>query len=254
MKRPKNKHTSTDTYCIGRRSVKEILKHFPEKVSLLYLAGSKSSDIKQISDLANDLNISVKSFDPEELTNLVNSDSHQGCVALITSSLSLTIEDLIESENSKESSLIVALDAVQDPHNVGAVFRAAECFSATAVLWSKNRGAQLTPVVSKVSVGTSEFVPHCIVSNLVTALRELKKENYWVVLADVDESAAVLNEFEFPKRTVLLFGSEGSGAKRLSKEQADFVVKIPMTGRIDSLNISQAAAILMNTYRAQYPQ
>jgi 23S rRNA (guanosine2251-2'-O)-methyltransferase len=163
------------------------------------------------------------------------------------------LKDFISATGADEKCLIVALDSIHDPQNLGSIFRAAECFGANALLSSHNRGAPTTPVVSKVSSGASELVEHLQVANLIDALRKLKEANFWIVAANVDASAQELGSFDFPARSVILLGSEGEGIQPLALKNADFSVYIRMLGRIDSLNVSQASAVFLSAYRSRHP-
>jgi len=132
--------------------------------------------------------------------------------------------------------------------------RAAECFGVDAVLWSKNRGAPIGPVVSKVSVGASEIVRLCPVSNLHRALESLKEAGAWLSGAIIAPDAASLDRFEFPEKSVVVMGAEGEGIHQLIEKSLDFRVFIPMSGRIDSLNVSQATAVMLQEVAKQHRQ
>jgi 23S rRNA (guanosine2251-2'-O)-methyltransferase len=135
---------------------------------------------------------------------------------------------------------------VYDPQNLGALMRAAECFGAAAMVWSRNRGCGLTPVVTKASVGASELLDLIEVSNLADAIRRFKDAGYWIVAADMDPQAEDLQTFQFPAHTVLVMGSEGSGLRELTRRSADSLVRIVTPGRIGSLNVSQATAVILH--------
>jgi 23S rRNA (guanosine2251-2'-O)-methyltransferase len=177
----------------------------------------------------------------------VQSDSHQGVVARVTPRAFVSLEDLVEKAQSVEQMRLLALDGVIDPHNLGAVLRAAECFGVDAVVWSKNRAAPLGPVVSKVSVGASELVPLCPVGNLHTALEKLKAVGVWTVGAVVSADATRLESFDPPNKWALIMGSEGEGIQRLIEENLDFRVYISMLGELSSLNVSQATAVMLHS-------
>lgn len=177
----------------------------------------------------------------EKLEKLVGSSSHQGVIARVKKKPALGIDDLAGA------SRLLALDSIEDPQNVGAIFRAAECFGVDGLLWSKNRGAPMTPVVSKVSVGASEVVPYAIVSNLAESLRQLKDRGFWVVVADM--GGENYQTLDLPEKTVLVMGSEHKGVRPLIAKLADLTVSIPLAGEIDSLNVSQAAAVLLSGLR-----
>ena len=137
------------------------------------------------------------------------------------------------------------LDSIFDPQNFGSLLRSAECFGVDGVIWSKNRGCELTPVVSKASVGASELLPLLCVSNLAETMRKFKKNGFWIVTAEIGEEAKSLDSFDFPEKTLLIMGSEGKGVQKLLSKEADSKVYLPMYGQIDSLNVSQAASVLL---------
>ena len=221
-----------ERYIMGKNCVREVLKASPERIKKIFV--SKPSDEFKSATIK----------DKDALTRLVDSDSHQGVVALVTERPTTKLKDFLA--HTRDRSLVVMLDSIYDPHNLGAILRAAECFGVDAVVWSKNRGADITPAVSKVNVGASELVNIIKVSNLAEAMKQFQKAGYAAVIADVGTGAESLNQFEFPDCTLLILGSEGKGVQRLIKERADHRVYIPMSGQIDSLNVSQAAAILFS--------
>ena len=128
---------------------------------------------------------------------------------------------------------------------MGALIRVASCFSLTAVLFSKNRGSLITPVVTKASMGATELIDLIKVSNLAESIKSLKDNNFEIVVADMDENASNLFDFNFREKTALIVGSEGVGVRKLHKKLADHIVKIPMPGKIKTLNVSQAASIFL---------
>ena len=144
------------------------------------------------------------------------------------------------------------LDSIFDPQNVGAILRSCECFGVDAVIISKIRGCSITPTVTKTSVGATELVPIAEVSNLTTTIEKFQKAGYWAVTAEISDKAIPLNTFEYPEKTVLILGSEGKGVQKIISKKADFHVFIPMLGRIDSLNVSQAAAVFMHSYSCHH--
>jgi 23S rRNA (guanosine2251-2'-O)-methyltransferase len=134
---------------------------------------------------------------------------------------------------------------------MGAILRLAECFQVDAVMSSKNRGVDITPTVSKASSGASELVPIVMVSNLADSILRLKDEGYEVVIADANPKASSLLTFEFPKKCAFILGSEGEGFRKRIHDLADYSIYIPMQGKISSLNVSQAAAICLFTWRSK---
>lgn len=227
-----------------------MLTHAPEKVSELLFApgkhdGDRDKRAQELLRFAERQGVGVRKVTLAELNRLCESEAHQSFAAVLEQGGGLELKQLISQLGGKERALLLLLDSINDPHNFGAILRAAECFGADAVIYSKNRGSPLSPVVSKVSAGASELVPLCEVANLAEAARKLKKAGFWLVACDVSREATALPKFEFPQQSVLILGSEGKGPQKLLLEQADFRLYIPMLGKLDSLNVSQAAAVTL---------
>lgn len=246
---------------MGRNCVTELLRRAPERLREVFLSElrdeSRSPGNARRSALLEEierLDIPVREVSRRELDTMVQSDSHQGVVARVSPRPTLALEALVRLVQESASARVLALDGVLDPQNFGAILRAAECFGVTAVVWSKNRGAPLGPVVSKVSVGGSELVRLCPVSNLHRALEALKEAGAWSVGAMIAPDAAPLDRFEFPEKCVLVMGSEGEGVQHLIEKTLDFRLYIPMCGQIDSLNVSQATAVLLGALSNQHRQ
>lgn len=245
---PQKRERKTETegeyrWVVGRNPVKEVVKAAPDRVKELLLSPThfRSHEFPK--------GIKVREVDLEELDEIAGIAQHQGCIARITPKPPLNLKELIAKATEKETATILALDNIQDPQNFGSILRAAECFGVDAVLYSRNRGSGLTPVASKASAGASELVELVEVANLVDALEKLKKENFWVVASAIDEEAHKLSTFDFPQKTVLVMGSEGAGVQPLVLKRADFKVYIEMFGSVDSLNVSQATAVLLHQAR-----
>lgn len=210
---------------IGKRAVEEVLKRAPERAIQIYSANP-----------VEDAPCPVKRLTKDELDNLTHSTSHQGIALKVADAEPLLLEDLFDAK------IIVMLDSIFDPQNVGAIMRAAECFGADAIITSKNRGCPMTPTVSKASAGASAFVPHVEVSNLAESARRLQDEGFTLVVADMDGEENVT----WPEKIILVMGSEGTGVQHLLKKRADLIVRIPMYGKIASLNVAQACAVLLD--------
>lgn len=236
---------------MGKNCIREILDHAPER--LIKVFTSKQDPTKPDS-LLEDLKakkIPIEVLDKDKLTSLVESDSHQSFVAQVRNSGTTELSTFLQKSASKKKSLVLALDCIFDPQNLGALLRAADCFGVDAVLWSKNRGTDVTPVVSKASVGASELIEIIKVSNLVEAMKKFQKADYWTVTAEVDETSQNLYSFDFPDKTLLVMGSEGKGVQNLVSKNADFKVYISMLGKINSLNVSQATSVFLSHWRSQ---
>jgi 23S rRNA (guanosine2251-2'-O)-methyltransferase len=177
---------------------------------------------------------------------------HQGVVAEIRQSISsaVSLEDILE----KESVLLLILDEVQDPHNIGACLRTADAVAVDAVIVSKNRSPALGPVIRNVASGAAETVPYIMVSNLARALEQIKHNNVWIIGTSGDarrsiyDASAIINS---KQSIALVMGSEGSGMRRLTREACDELVSIPMQGSVESLNISVATAVCLYEIRRQ---
>ena len=246
---------------MGRNCVEEVLKRAPSRLKEVFLAesrdeasASRGNRRAEIREQLLDLGVSVREVSRRDLDAMVGSDSHQGIVARVSPRVLLELDELLEEVRSSSHISILALDGVLDPQNFGAILRAAECLSVDAVVWSKNRGAPLGPVVSKVSVGASELVPLCPVSNLHQALERLKEAGVWTVGAMVAPDAKPLESFEFPDKSVVVMGAEGEGVHQLIEKSLDFRVYISMGGSIDSLNVSQATAVMLHELAKQRRQ
>ncbi|MEY4669198.1 MAG: putative rRNA (guanosine-2-O-)-methyltransferase [Pseudomonadota bacterium] len=246
---------------MGRNCLEEVMKRAPGRLLEVYLAESRDDGNGRvggrradIEERLRELRVPVREVSRRDLESMVNSDSHQGVVARVSPRSYIVFEDLVESAREGESLSILALDGVLDPQNFGAILRAAECFGVDAVLWSKNRGAPIGPVVSKVSVGASELVPLCVVSNLHRALEQLKEAGAWLVGTMISPDATSLDTFEFPAKSVVVMGAEGEGIHQLIERSLDFKVYLTMAGTIDSLNVSQATTVFLHELAKQRRQ
>jgi 23S rRNA (guanosine2251-2'-O)-methyltransferase len=230
----------------GRNPLREVLRTAPQRIKEVY-CGLKQvhGEAAEIIEALKNHKIVIKNTEKEKLDVLADGANHQGFVAMLLPTTVLKLKDYLKIYETAPTDLILILDSIFDPHNFGACLRAAECFGVSAVMWSPNRGCDLTPTARKSAVGASELVNLIKESNLANAVRNLKDAGYWIVAADAGEEAKDLTAFEFPAKTALILGSEGQGIHELLRKLADFRVQIPMFGKIDSLNVSQAAAVFM---------
>ena len=184
--------------------------------------------------------IEYKIVNKNYLDRLSNFQNHQGVLAYIKAYELADIESMIKKENG----LIIVLDGLKDPHNLGAILRTADCVGADGVIYKKHNSVKLNATVAKVSSGAIEYVKVAEVNNLVNTLKILKKKGYWIVGTAADAPISY-TELKYDMNTVLVIGSEGEGMSRLVKEECDFLISLPMKGHVDSLNASVAAGILM---------
>ncbi|MDN3504631.1 MAG: 23S rRNA (guanosine(2251)-2'-O)-methyltransferase RlmB [Rhabdochlamydiaceae bacterium] len=231
---------------MGKNCITEVLRCSPERIVKVY-SSHKGSD--ELINQLKSAKISIDAVSKDKLSKMVESDSHQSFVAEIKERHQPSVKDFLD--NAPDKSIVLMLDSIYDPHNLGAILRAAECFGADLVIYSKNRGADITPVVSKTSCGASELVPVVKVSNLADTMSMFQKSDFWSVAADVGKGAQSLDQFSFPEKTLLIMGSEGKGVQPLLLKKCDAKVYIPMKGKIDSLNVSQATAVLLNSFNRQ---
>ncbi|MDO4414588.1 MAG: 23S rRNA (guanosine(2251)-2'-O)-methyltransferase RlmB [Erysipelotrichaceae bacterium] len=225
-------------YVYGKNVVKQMLRD-GSKIRSICLA----ADDKEIVQLAEKNGISVKKTDRKALTRMTGTDRHQGIAALIEDYRLYTVDEMVNSVPASEYGLIIMLDELEDPHNLGAVLRTADAIGATGVIFKKTHAVGLTPTVAKVSAGAIDTVKCAAVTNLSRTLEDLKKKGYWAVAADMDGQDYRTLNYDF--NTVLIIGNEGKGISRLLSEKCDYTVSLPMVGKISSLNASVSAGILM---------
>lgn len=237
-------------WIMGKNCIFEVLKKTPERIVEVYTAQKSKGDDLYAALLEH--RIPIKEVSKHDLTRMVSSESHQSYVAVVKQRKEPDLRGFLEHSREKKRSVVVLLDSIYDPQNLGAIIRACECFGVDLVVFSKNRGADITPAATKTSAGATELVPILKVSNLVETLKAFQKEDFWAVAAEARPHAQSLYTFEFPKKTVLILGSEGTGIQPLLSKTCDFYLSIPMLGHIDSLNVSQAAAVMLSSYQRQF--
>ena len=233
----------------GIHAVESALRNQPENVLQVFVQqGRNDNRIKTILSIAKNSGISLQSIANDKLKEKCPKARHQGVVAEIRPSKSgaVSLEDILE----KESVLLLVLDEVQDPHNIGACLRTADAIGVDAVIVSKNRSPALTPVIRNVASGAAETVPYIMVSNLARALEQIKQSNVWVIGTSGDCEQTIYTT-KANQRLALVMGSEGKGMRRLTREACDELVSIPMQGSVESLNISVATAVCLYEIRRQ---
>lgn len=234
------------TECIaGRNSVMEALKSGRTINKLLVAKGEKQGSIRDIIGLAREKGFIVQEVDTAKLDQLAEGIRHQGVVAMIPPVEYAEMEEILEKAyQSEEAPFLILLDELEDPHNVGAILRTADAAGVHGVLMPKRRSCPLSGTVAKTSAGAVEYVPVARIGNIPQTLKELKKAGMWVVGADMDGDKNYY-EADLTGPIVVVVGSEGKGMGRLVKENCDFVVRIPMLGKINSLNASVACSLLL---------
>ena len=227
----------------GRNAIAEALRAGRAIDSLYVQRGERGGALQALVKKAKEAGAAIKEADPKKLDYLCGGANHQGVVAVAAVKEYATVEDLFHRAQEKdEPPFFVVCDELEDPHNLGAILRTAECAGAHGVIIPKRRSVGLTYAVGKASAGAVEYLPVARVGNLPSLLEELKARGLWIYAADMDGSPWCQTDFTGP--TALVIGSEGRGVGRLVKEKADFVVSLPLKGNINSLNASVAAGIL----------
>lgn len=237
-------------YIFGKNTVANALSH-NDSIKEIYMVSSFQDE--RINKLIKQNRVKVIKKSSQEINALVGNVNHQGVVALCDEYKYLTLKQLITKLENKENPLIVLLDGLEDPHNLGAILRSVDAFGADGVIIGANRQVRLNATVAKVSTGAIEYVDVAMVTNLNQAIKELKEAGYWVVASD-GEAKQDYREIDYNMKTVLIVGSEGFGVSQLLLKNSDFIVKIPMVGHVNSLNASVACALfLAQIYNSRNP-
>ncbi|MFO8057613.1 MAG: 23S rRNA (guanosine(2251)-2'-O)-methyltransferase RlmB [bacterium] len=235
-----NKNKDKTVWIYGVHSVAAVLKSRPDEVSAMMIAegvrGSRDQHIAQ----AENSGIKIRRVPPADLTECCGSDAHQGIAVLTMLPEYVFLEDVL----AKEPSVLVALDGITDPQNLGAIARSAEALGAGALVIPRDRSAGITPAAHKVSEGALEWLPVCRETNLARSLEASKNKGYWVYAADQDAETD-LGKTDWENKTVIVIGSEGKGIRPGVLKRADFRLSIRTPGKTESLNAAHAAAIMI---------
>ena len=244
-KRPPQRDAEADGVIEGRKAVIEALRA-GTAIDKIYLAkGDTDSALGHIANTARANGVVVVNADRRKLDEMSRTHAHQGVIAVAAVREYASIEDIFQrAEEQGEAPLIVLCDELSDPHNLGAVIRTAECAGAHGVVIPKRRSAGLTAIVAKTSAGAVSHIPVARVPNLTALMKELQKRGVWIFGAEMNGTTS-LYEADLKGPAAIVIGSEGSGMSRLVAETCDCTVSIPMKGKINSLNASAAAAILL---------
>ena len=230
-------------FVFGRNAVLEVFAS-GAGIDKIYLQKDGEGSARKIFSLAKEQKIPVSLVPREKLDVLTRGAKHQGVVALTRQKDYASLDDLFRiAEERGESPFIVVADRIEDPHNLGALIRCCEGAGVHGIVIPKNSSVGITPTVMKASAGAAEHLAICRVSNLAAAVEELKKRNVWVYACEAD--GVPYDSVDFGGAIAIVLGSEGFGVSRLLKEKSDFVISIPMRGKINSLNVSCAGAVVL---------
>jgi 23S rRNA (guanosine2251-2'-O)-methyltransferase len=227
----------------GRNAVAEALRS-GRAIDKIYLArGERTGSVNALIAKAKQRRIPVKEVDPKKLDFLCAGAVHQGVAAIAAAKEYATVDDMFRlAEKRGEPPFLIVADGLEDPHNLGAILRVAECAGAHGVILPSRRSVGLTWAVGKSSAGAVEYVPVARVTNLASTLEDLKKRGVWIYAADMDGQPWC--GVDYSGAAAVVIGSEGFGVSRLVKEKSDFVISLPIRGKINSLNASVACGII----------
>lgn len=233
-----------DNLVVGRNAVSELLKSGRAVESVLVSKGSTEGSVKQIIAVCRQRGIVVKTVDRKKLDFMCPGANHQGVAATVPAHDYSTVDDIIAyAESINEPPFIIICDRIEDSRNLGAITRTAEACKAHGIIIPKRRSVGLNYIVAKTSCGALEYMRVARVGNLADEIEKLKKKNIWVYCADMDGQPWCSTDFS--GGCALVIGSEGRGVGKLIREKCDVAVSLPMRGRINSLNASVAAGIIM---------
>lgn len=232
-----------DDIIAGRNAVLEALRSGRTIDSLYVARGQRTGSIGALIAKAKELGVAVKEADSKKLDYMCGNAAHQGVVAVAAVKEYATVDELFAlAQERGEPPFFIVADGLEDPHNLGAVLRTAECAGAHGIIVPKRHSVGLTYAVGKASAGAVEYVPVARVTNIAATLEELKKRGVWTFAADMDGQDWCSVDYKGP--TAIVVGSEGFGVGRLVKEKCDFVISLLMKGKINSLNASVACGVI----------
>lgn len=241
----------SDSVIAGRHAVKELLRTDGDINKILLQETVNKHQVKDILDLAKKKKVVVQTVHKNKIDGLTK-ERHQGVAALVSAHKYTSLEELLIKLEGKRANIII-LDGLEDPHNLGSILRTCDAAGFDGVIIPKRRSVQLTDTVAKTSTGAIEHVPVVRVTNINQTIDRLKSIGFWTIGSD-GSADMEYRDITAESNTALVVGNEGQGISKKTLEKCDFVVKIPMSGSITSLNVSVSAALLMyEVYRKQHP-
>ena len=229
----------------GRNAVLELLESGRDINKILVANGEKHGSIYKILAIAKERKIIVNEIEKNKLNQIAQTPNNQGVIAIVPPYDYCEVEDILdEAKRRNEMPFILILDGIEDPHNLGSIVRTAETAGVHGIIIPKRRAASVNSTVSKVSAGAVEYMKIARVNNINETIRYLKEQDVWICGTDMDTNTIYTNQ-DYKMPIAIVIGSEGFGMSRLVKENCDFLVKIPMKGKITSLNASVSAGIIM---------
>lgn len=229
----------------GRKPVLEALKSGAE-IEVIYVAFGQHGDaVNQIFPTAKKRNIKITQLATPKFETLAEGQNTQGVIALKSTQKYFELGELIDESKKSQFPILLLLDSIQDPHNLGAILRTAECAGVDGVIVTTNQSAPISETVEKVSAGAVSYLKICKVNNLVQTIKQLKNDGFWVCGSHLTSESKDYFKLDYKMPLAVIVGNEEKGIRKLVAENCDFVIKIPMKGKIDSLNVSVAAGVLL---------
>jgi 23S rRNA (guanosine2251-2'-O)-methyltransferase len=231
----------------GVNPVMEALRADRRPREIIVAEGVRDQRLRELIELARAKQVTVKRAPRAELDHAVGNDHHQGVIAHLVAATYADADELIRSISlnaAEDPPLVLVLDGIEDPRNLGAVLRTAECAGVDGVFIPERRAAGVNETVAKASAGAVEHLPIARVTNLSVLIRELKERNVWIV-GTAGDAAREYDQWDWRRPSAIVLGAEGTGLHRLVREHCDALVRIPVRGRIESLNVSVAAGIIL---------
>ena len=229
----------------GRKAVLELLESGRDINKILVANGEKHGSIHKILAIAKERKIIVTEIEKNKLNQIAQTPNNQGVISIVPPYDYCEVEDILdEAKRKNEKPFILILDGIEDPHNLGSIIRTAETAGVHGIIIPKRRAASVNSTVSKVSAGAVEYMKIARVNNINETIRYLKEQDVWICGTDMDTDT-IYTKQDYKMPIAIVIGSEGFGMSRLVKENCDFLVKIPMKGKITSLNASVSAGIIM---------
>lgn len=228
----------------GRNAVMEALKSGKEIEKIFLRKGDREGSVKVIAALAKERGVPFVEVAPQKLDEMTANGAHQGVAALTSPITYLSVDEILtRAEEKGEKPFLVICDDISDPHNLGAIIRSAECCGVNGVIVPKRHSAPVSSVTVKSSAGAVHYVPIAKVANIATTIEALKEKGVWVYGAEAGGQS--LFSTDLRGAVAVVMGSEGNGISRLVKEKCDFIVSIPMYGKVNSFNVSCAASVIL---------
>ncbi len=232
------------SFVVGRKPVLEALKSGKPVEKIYLLFGQKGESLEQIRILAKRKKINVTQLSSDRFFSITKDKNTQGVVAVIPSFKYYELDELLNSFSEKQNPLLLLVESIQDVHNLGALLRTAECAGVDGVVITRHNTAPVNEVVVKASAGAVSYLKICFVNNIANTIDYLKKQNYWIIGSSLEEAKNyTVPDYNIP--AALIIGNEEKGIRKLTAEKCDMLVKIPMKGKIQSLNVSVATGVLL---------